>query len=396
MKSSLLAEYGFCDDVRPDSAGGPQAPGAPDALPCQNSHSSIGSPFELSSSQRKSAFALKENIAKMVERYGIEHLGFLTLTFDPKAKLTRDRKRVGRKGDLPDFTNRAAAQSFFNSLCTNIIKGRYPEYVTVPERHKSGRIHYHLLVACSWNVKRSADGFRFVDFTALRERDYSSVNARLKQEWAFWRETAPTYMFGRCEMLPIKSTKEAISCYLAKYVAKNLEHRKEEDKGAKLVRYSRKLERNADGSALVDADTGKKVWKGTNVVKVNSFAFNSTGYYLWRQKLGLLVLACGVKCSSKFKEWFGPRWAYLLRPIIDSVRLPVYRDGRAFNRDYPEDLRVPDDAQDVYCSDDDFCRLRAAVLVLWRERFKTWTPQGGPKGEWAQYGRFSGPGSAGI
>lgn len=392
---NLREEYGFCDDSRTASAGGPEAPGAPDALPCQNSHSSIGPETRLTSSQRKSAFALKENVTKMAERHGIENLGFLTLTFDPKVKLKRDRRGVGKKGEVPDFTNRAAAQSFFNSLCTNVIKTRYLEYIIVPERHRSNRIHYHLLVACSWKVKEPADGFRFVDFAAIQQRDYSSVGPRLKQEWAFWRDVAPKYMFGRCEMLPIKTTKEAISRYLAKYVAKNIEHRRDDDKRAKLVRYSRRLERNPDGSPVIDPDSGKKVWTGANPVKVNSFAFNSTGYYLWRQKLGRLMLACGVQCRSKFKEWFGSRWAYLLRPIIDSIRLPVYRDGRAFNKDYGFG-QVPNDAEAVSCSDDDFAHLRAAVLVLWRERFKAWRPQGGPKGEWAQYGWVCGPGSAGV
>ena len=108
-------------------------------------------------------------------------------------------------------------------------------------------------------------------------------------------------------MLPIKTTKEAISRSLAKYVAKNIEHRRDDDKGAKLVRYSRRLERNPDGSAVIDPDSGKKVWTGANPVKGNSFAVDSTGYYPWR--------------SSVASSW---------RAAFNAVRSS--RSG--FNRDY--------------------------------------------------------------
>ena len=94
---------------------------------------------------------------------------------------------------------------------------------------------------------------------------------------------------------------------LAKYVAKNIEHRRDDDKGAKLVRYSRRLERNPEGSAVIDPDSGKKVWTGANPVKGNSFAVDSTGYYPWR--------------SSVASSW---------RAAFNAVRSS--RSG--FNRDY--------------------------------------------------------------
>jgi hypothetical protein len=64
-----------------------------------------------------------------------------------------------------------------------------------------------------------------LDFAAVAMRDYRTAPAALKSEWAFWRETAPRYGFGRTELLPIKSTAEGFSKYVGKYIAKQAIHR---------------------------------------------------------------------------------------------------------------------------------------------------------------------------
>ena len=61
--------------------------------------------------------------------YGIERLGFLTLTF------------------ADHVTDAREAQRRFHSLATHVLNTRYrARWIRVLERHESGRIHYHLIV----------------------------------------------------------------------------------------------------------------------------------------------------------------------------------------------------------------------------------------------------------
>jgi hypothetical protein len=149
----------------------------------------------------------------MAEAYGIERLGFLTLTF-------RDH-----------VTDAKEARRRLNSLVTHVIRPRYGRAITVLERHKSGRIHFHLLVAMSADIRSG------VDFGALARRDYRSAGPELRAEWAFWRRTAPAYGFGRTELLPVKSDAEAMGRYVGKYLGKHFGARLEEDRGMRLVSY---------------------------------------------------------------------------------------------------------------------------------------------------------------
>ncbi len=166
------------------------------------------------------------------------------------------------------------------------------------ERMDSGRIHYHLLVVVAEDIRT---GF---DFKAVKRGDYSSAGDYLRREWKFWRETAPKYGFGRTELLPIKKTADGVAKYISKYVAKHIGQRLPDDKGARLVRYSRGTNR---------ASTG--------------FAWNTLGAYMWRAKLGTFCRMLGLSSDNYqqfLKEWFGRNWVYRLRPLISSIKLAEF------------------------------------------------------------------------
>ena len=105
------------------------APGgrAAAALPCLNTINCNEGEKKLSSGHRKTACALKLNVLWLIERHGLERIGFLTLTFARHVVAYKD------------------AQKALHSLMTGILKARYPEYIIVMERMDSKRIHYHLL-----------------------------------------------------------------------------------------------------------------------------------------------------------------------------------------------------------------------------------------------------------
>lgn len=253
-------------------------------LPCLNSNISIEIPenlAKLSTQHKKTAFVLKESVQLLAERFGVEFLGFLTLTF------------------ADHVTCHKEAQKRLNSLLSNVIKPRYREYVGCMERQKSGRIHYHLLVVLNSNIRT---GF---DFDALSQGNYKSASKNLRDEWLFWRNTAKKYRFGRTELLPVKTNIEAMAKYVGKYISKHLVCRVEEDKGARLVRYSR----------------GARA--GTT-----RFMFKSEGSEAWRRKVAVFAQMIQeihpeqrVSNLDDLTRVLGPRWAYNHRDLI--LDIPV-------------------------------------------------------------------------
>jgi len=265
---------------------------------------------ELSTQNRKTAFILENSIKALCEKYGVGRIGFLTLTF-------RDNVQTHKE-----------AQRRLNSLLTNFVSKkdsetklpRYPDYIGCVERQKSGRIHFHLLIVMAEDIKT---GF---DHDQVKARNYSSASQYLKNEWGIWRRSAKLYGFGRCELKPVKTNAAGVSKYIAKYIAKHIENRLPEDKGARLVRYSR----------------------GARIGTTN-FMFNSPGSKLWRENVALVaekVHQDNTRRRPHFIEandptrlkvpdiqerprnlddmtrMLGPRWAFRNREEIINIRIP--------------------------------------------------------------------------
>jgi hypothetical protein len=105
-------------------------------------------------------------------------------------------------------------------------------------------------------------------------------------------------------LLPIKKTADGVAKYIGKYVAKHIGQRLPEDKGARLVRYSR----------------------GTNRAGTR-FSWTSPGAYMWRSKLGTFCRMLGLTSDNYkelLKEWFGRNWVYNLGSLIQSIKLPEF------------------------------------------------------------------------
>jgi len=233
--------------------------------------------FELSTNLKKSASALAWNVQHFVDTYGLSNVGFLTLTF-------RDH-----------VTDPKEAQRRFHSLKTAILSTRYRAYIRVMEPMKSGRIHYHLLVAMDSDIRT---GF---DFSAVKNQDYSSANKAIRAEWAFWRRTAPKYRFGRTELMPVRSNSEGIGRYVGKYISKGIESRTEQFKGVRLVEYSRKAK-----------------------IASTRFQFVTDGSAEWRRKLSIFVhyISDNMGCEPSFdglRKVLGSRWSYHWREFILNI-----------------------------------------------------------------------------
>lgn len=111
--------------------------------------------------RKKSGYGALLNVGHVCRKFGIERVGFLTLTF---ADHVVDVREASRR---------------FNSLATDVLRKRYAAYIRVLERQKSKRIHYHLLVVLPDDIRTGCD------FDAFANRDYRTAGNHLRCEWAF-------------------------------------------------------------------------------------------------------------------------------------------------------------------------------------------------------------------
>ena len=246
---------------------------------------------------RKAGFIVKTNIHAMCEKYGINHIGFLTLTFADDVQCHKE------------------ATKRFNSLATNVLNVRYLQWVRVSERQPvSGRWHFHLVVVCKQDIRR---GFNHAHYESNQKnrkiKGYKKLlhdaNDSLKAEWKFWVATSKKYGFGRSELLPVKKTGEALASYVAKYISKGFSTRRDDDKGARLVSYSKGS--RVCGSRFSFVGGKVKEWR------LRCRLFLGHLYYRYYNQ----ALLEGIPPPDPFTyadmpSLFGKRWAWRLREQI--------------------------------------------------------------------------------
>lgn len=285
-----MRAYDLRVGVTPPSGG---AAGGGIPLPCLSSNNCtnhLGKSVEneigkLRGNHKKTAEALAQNVKFLAGVVGVQKLGFLTLTFADGVTCPKE------------------AQKRYRSLRTHVLTPRYGHVIRVVERQKSGRIHYHLLVSLENDIRTGAN------FEEFAKGVYTSASPFLRSEWAFWRRTAKKYGFGRTELLPVKSTDEGIARYVGKYISKHIEGRKEEDKGIRLVEYTR-------GARM----------------QSTRFAWPGDGSRLYRAKLAELGKA--LKCKDgELHKILGSRYAYRFRKEIARIKPTEYWSDRAWELD---------------------------------------------------------------
>lgn len=218
--------------------------------------------------QRLARLRVELEIQGLIVRHGVNCIGFLTFTFSDDVKTIKEASRR------------------FNSLFSNVLSKRYREWIGVVQRHKDGRIHFHLVVVMSQDIRT---GF---DFDQVKRRDYSSASAYLKAEWAFLRALMPEYSFGRHELLPIRIT-QGFGRYVARYVGRAGNTRQDE-KGARLVRFSRSFQRTICGP-----------FSKCDVIETRA-----------RERLPEIIESLGFRDRAQLEIEVGPRWKYHLARIM--------------------------------------------------------------------------------
>lgn len=256
-------------------------------------HPTPNTPEKLTPYHKKAAFALGENVTRFCSLYGMENCGFLTLTFPDNVQ---DAKEAARR---------------FNSMNSNYLSTIYGEWIWARERQKRGAWHYHTIIDCRGDIMTGFDWDEYqawiTDYSAGKRRRLRTGNSLLRSLWEMNNRAFPSYGFGRVELLPIRSTAEAVGFYIGSYISKQIGQRPEEDKGVRLTGHSKGFTASAP-----------------------KFSWNTEGGKAWRQNLALFaMLSCRCQDYDEFTRLAGQKWAYKYREAIIA-----YQDH--MNVRYPE------------------------------------------------------------
>lgn len=245
----------------------------------------------VSSSEARTAFALRRNVEAFADHYERANCGFLTLTPDRVGMSPREFGEAWnamRRHDLEWITS----------------------YLRVLEPQKRGAPHYHLCVATPFDLKPesfdwaslngAADARKRGDLeTAARlTRAYAaSAPKELRDCWSDLRRVCKKHGLGRSEFLPFRKEAGAVAEYVGKYLESGLEFRQADWKGARRVEYDRKESRK---------------WKRCGV----QFGWVSPGAKEWRMRVGEMALAANVATPEGLSAKLGRKWCYHARADI--------------------------------------------------------------------------------
>lgn len=256
---------------------------------------------ELTSYHKKQAHAVYLNADRFVGMApSIGHVGFLTITTPDNCT---DPKDLGRRWD---------------SFNTHFFKNSpdYIHHLGVKERQSRGALHLHLLTQHPENIGIGFDWESYLEAARLKKENqpwrhiaakcYRSATPYLSERWAELRRELPKYGFGRSELLPIRTTVEAVSRYVGGYLCKHIGNREERDKGMRFT--------------FSDQGWAKNSTK---------FQFHTEGSAEWRRKLALFAAYVGASDMLILKYRLGPNWAYRYNDMIQNIDEWIQNADRA-------------------------------------------------------------------
>jgi hypothetical protein len=250
----------------------------------------------LTNYHRKQAHTLSGNVARLISLCPSEnHVGFLTLTF---------------KENVVDFKE---ASRRFDNLRKKLLNenSNFGIWIRATERQKRGAVHYHLVIETKediktgfdWTLYRHALNSKKPGQRRKLEREaFRTANPYLRSLWKLLRESMEKYGFGRSELLPIRSTAEAMSFYLGKYISKHIGAREKRDKGIRLICYSQGWVKNSV----------KLSWYNENSIKWRQNVQKFVNYYfgpISNRQTAEMVLTMNL----------GSRWAWHFRDTIIEI-----------------------------------------------------------------------------
>lgn len=263
--------------------------GAPEDVP--RKFTDPASYRELTPYHKKQAHTVYLNADRFVcMAPSLAHVGFLTITTPDNCT---DPKDLGKRWD---------------SFNTNFLK-KSPDYIHhlgVKERQSRGALHLHLLTQHPQDIRTGFDWDSYLEAARLKKEHkpwrhiaakcYRSATPYLAERWAELRLELPKYGFGRSELLPIRTTVEAVARYVGGYLGKHIGNREERDKGMRFT--------------FSDQGWAKNSTK---------FQFHTEGSAEWRRKLALFADVVGAPDMFWLKYRLGPNWAFKYNDMIQNI-----------------------------------------------------------------------------
>ncbi len=239
----------------------------------------------------KIEYNIEENVNALIDRYGIERIGFLTLTFHENLCPMEGQRRL-------------------NSFMTSFVRRKeiILDYIAVVEFQKRGAVHYHLVCAFADDIRT---GYSF-DLKV-------NANHALRNLRKQFRAALPRYNFGYIfDLQPVRKSKEALAKYVSKYICKAILYRNlgKIEEAAKALLDSKPFPRGMRIYRISRAKKGQSCFRRVKL----PFAWNTASGQLWRAKIGYLCKRLGKDFGMKLS--FGSRWCYNLKDYILGLALP--------------------------------------------------------------------------
>lgn len=157
-----------------------------------------------------------------VRQHGVEHIGLLTLSFgvSGSGKGSQATWHLREQARHLDFV-----QDRWHSFCTNVVTGRYKDWVCVFEQHRVLVWHIHGVVATQEDIRTGTNVEVLSNYKLpyWERRGKHLQNEALAAEWKTLRALCRRYRFGRVALLPVRTTAAAAGRYLDGYLVKNHE-----------------------------------------------------------------------------------------------------------------------------------------------------------------------------
>jgi hypothetical protein len=128
----------------------------------------------------------------LINRVGIEHVGFFDLT-------------------LAEYVDRVEQFWSLTFAMIESVKVRYDEVVLVLARsERNGRLHMHGLISLREDIRTN---FPWAD---VKRKDYRRVPEYLRGEWAWLLPEAKKCGVGRCSIQPVASSRDQVCYYMTR------------------------------------------------------------------------------------------------------------------------------------------------------------------------------------
>lgn len=255
----------------------------------------------------KMGLALQIEIEAFIKHYGMEHCGLHTLLFqDPKRRKT---------------VTPAQAQKLFKKIARWDLPALFRDYIAVLDFHRSGAVHFHLVVACHLKLNEGWRGDLDEQHRALRKRVRDEGRSMTPEELELSRDLCHRMTTNVMVKALLKKLRRGLKA--AGFPAAFAFELKPVRNPPGLARYlaGRYRESHARRDLRPPHSRCVRYSKGYQRVMDKKLRFSPVGpsARLFRLKKAAVGAALGISDIGEMISLFGASWEYSFRDILHPV-----------------------------------------------------------------------------